>query len=187
MNRDSERSPQDSSQPDNTRDTPQSPLPLDENQALGRASALDRIRALSHLLDNAIPVPGTDYSFGIDPIIGLLPAGGDMIGTVLSAYIVLEGARFRLSLPTLTRMVFNVLLEMIVGVIPFIGDLFDVGWKANARNLRLIESHLQNPTASRAADNRFFFVLVLVFLVIIGVQIAWYIVLFRWIANTFLL
>jgi hypothetical protein len=186
MNRDSERSPQSSSQPDNVGNADQHQPLIDENQALESASALDRVRSLSHLLDNAIPVPGTNYSFGLDPIIGLLPAGGDLVGTILSAYIVLEGTRFRLSIPTLSRMVFNIVLEMIVGAIPFIGDLFDVGWKANVRNLRLIESHLQNPTTSRAADNRFFIILVLVFLLIIGAQIVWYIVLFRWIANIFL-
>lgn len=186
MTRDSERSPHPSPHPDHASDADPQPPNFNETQRLEKASGLDRIRALSHLLDNAIPIPGTGYSFGLDPIIGLLPAGGDLMGTILSAYIVLEGTRFRLSVPTLTRMVFNIVLEMIVGTIPFIGDLFDVGWKANARNLRLIEAHLQNPTTNRAADKRFFIVLVLVFLMIIGIQIAWYILVFRWIAETFL-
>lgn len=161
------------------------PDPIAESSALQRASGLDRIRALGYLLDDAIPIPGTGYSFGLDPIVGLLPAGGDIVGTVLSAYIVLEAARFRLSVPTLTRMVFNILLETVVGTIPLIGDLFDVGWKANAKNLRLLESHLQDPTRSQAADQRFFIVVVLALGILIVLQIIWYIAVIRFLAHLF--
>ncbi|MEM7772126.1 MAG: DUF4112 domain-containing protein [Cyanobacteria bacterium P01_E01_bin.6] len=156
-----------------------------EDMRLEDATGLDRIRVLSHLLDNAIPIPGTGYSFGLDPIIGLLPAGGDVVGTLLSAYIVLEASRFRLSVPTLTRMMFNILLEMIVGTVPLIGDLFDLGWKANAKNLKLIEAHLQHPDENQAADKRFFIILVIAFIIIIAVQISWYIAVFQFLANLF--
>ncbi len=194
MNRDTERSPQPGSNPhDSQHPSPQPSSQSDEPSfyspaerlTLERQSGLDRIRALSHLLDNAIPIPGTDYSFGLDPIIGLLPAGGDVVGTVLSAYIVLEATRFRLTVPTLSRMFFNILLDMVVGTIPFIGDLFDMGWKANAKNLRLIEAHLQHPEASQSADRKFFVILVLAFIVIIAVQIAWYVVVFQLVASLF--
>lgn len=170
--------------------TPQGDRPVNledahERHRLEHASRLDRIRALSHLLDNAITIPGTDYSFGLDPIIGLLPGGGDVVGTILSAYIVLEATRFRLSVPTLTRMLFNIVLEMIVGMIPVLGDLFDVGWKANAKNLRLIEAHLQDPDKNKAADKRFFIVLVIALLVIIAVQIALYVAVVQLISSFF--
>ncbi|MEB3214036.1 MAG: DUF4112 domain-containing protein [Leptolyngbyaceae bacterium] len=166
-------------------DRPGEPEILSEHQRLEKASGLDRIRALSYLLDSAIPVPGTDYSFGLDPIIGLLPAGGDVIGTVLSAYIVLEAARFRLPIPTLTRMMFNIVLEMLVGMIPVLGDLFDAGWKANAKNLRLLEAHLHAPDVNKAADKKFFIVLVVAFIVIIAVQIALYVAVFQLISSFF--
>jgi hypothetical protein len=154
-----------------------------EHERLSDAAGLDRIRALSYLLDSAIPVPGTNYSFGLDPIIGLLPGGGDIMGTVLSAYIVLEATRFRLSIPTLTRMMFNIVLEMLVGIVPVVGDLFDVGWKANVKNLRLIEAHLRDPEENKAADKRFFIILVIAFIVIIAAQIALYVALFQWISS----
>ena len=115
MNRDPKRSPNSSPQSQISDDNADANNRSTEYETLERASGLDRIRALSHLLDEAIPIPGTGYSFGLDPIIGLLPAGGDVMGTILSAYIVLEAARFRLSAPTLTRMIFNIVLEMIVG------------------------------------------------------------------------
>ena len=186
MNRDPRRSPNSSPQSHVSDDPINANHRSTEYEPLGKAASLDRIRALSRLLDDAIPIPGTGYSFGLDPIIGLLPAGGDVMGTILSAYIVLEAVRFKLSAPTLTRMIFNIVLEMIVGTVPFIGDLFDLGWKANSKNVRLIEAHLQQPQESQKADKTFFVILVIAFIVIIAVQITWYIVLFRILSNLFL-
>lgn len=105
------------------------------------------------------------------------------MGTVLSAYIVLEAARFRLPGATLTRMVFNIALEMVVGTVPLIGDAFDVGWKANAKNLRLLESHLEEPTEHRTADRKFFIILGLALLALIVLQIVWYVMVFRWLVS----
>lgn len=157
----------------------------DELERLGRSAGLDRIRGLSYLLDNAIPIPGTGYSFGLDPIIGLLPGGGDIVGTLLSAYIVLEAARFRLSVPTMIRMVFNIVLEMVVGTVPVVGDLFDVGWKANAKNLKLLESHLERPHESRAADQNFFVALVLVLVGLVALQLIWYVAVVKLLVSLF--
>ncbi|MGB3491483.1 MAG: DUF4112 domain-containing protein [Elainellaceae cyanobacterium] len=154
-----------------------------ELDSLSRTAGLDRIRGLSHLLDNAIPIPGTGYSFGLDPILGLLPAGGDVMGTVLSAYIVLEAARFRLPGATLTRMVFNIVLEMVVGTVPLIGDLFDVGWKSNIQNLKLLEAHLEEPTEYRTADRKFLVILVLALVAVVAVQIVWYVTVFQWLVS----
>ncbi len=105
------------------------------------------------------------------------------MGTVLSAYIVLEAARFRLPGATLTRMVFNIALDMIVGTVPLIGDAFDVGWKANAKNLKLLESHLEAPTPNRTADRKFFILLALALLALIVLQVFWYVTIFRWIVE----
>lgn len=115
---------------------------------------LRRLRALSFLLDSAIPVPGTRWRVGLDPLLGLLPGFGDAAGAVLSAYIMLGAARLGVSRATLLRMAANVGVEAVVGAIPLVGDLFDAGWKANSRNLRLVEEHLSRPgrveRASRA-------------------------------------
>ncbi|NET31507.1 MAG: DUF4112 domain-containing protein [Cyanothece sp. SIO1E1] len=120
-----------------------------------QSSGLKRIRVLSHILDNAIPIPGTRYRIGLDPILGLIPGGGDVLGAILSIYIVIEAARFGLPRATLIRMVFNLLLETVVGALPILGDIFDVAWKANARNMTLLETHLANPHPNQAADRRF--------------------------------
>lgn len=85
-------------------------------------------------------------------MLGLIPGFGDATGAVLSAYIVLASARLGAPKATLLRMAANVAVESLVGVIPLIGDLFDAGWKANLRNLRLLEAHLAEPTATARAS-----------------------------------
>ncbi|NER26335.1 MAG: DUF4112 domain-containing protein, partial [Symploca sp. SIO1C4] len=106
-------------------------------------SALTRLRRLSNLLDNAIPIPGTPYRIGLDPILSLLPGAGDFLASLLSIYIVIEAARLRIPQATLVQMIGNILLDTVVGCVPMLGDLFDVGWKANVKNVALLEKQLK--------------------------------------------
>ncbi|MBD2464295.1 DUF4112 domain-containing protein [Oscillatoria sp. FACHB-1407] len=138
--------------------------------------ALQRVRVVGKLLDNAVPIPGTSYRVGIDPLLGLLPGGGDAVGFVLSAYIVLEALRFRLPKETIIRMGTNLLMDSVVGSVPILGDIFDVTWKANARNLALLEAHLANPRPQRAAD-RWFVVAVVIAILLLGLGIITVVVL----------
>lgn len=108
----------------------------------GREDALRRIDRLSYLLDNSIKVPGVNYRVGWDALIGLVPGVGDAVGLVLSSYIVVEAARIGAPRSLLVRMAGNVAVEALVGAIPLLGDLFDATWKANARNMHLLRSHL---------------------------------------------
>ena len=144
--------------------------PSNPKTLAAHAATLKRVRALSHLLDNAIPIPGLGYRIGLDPILGLLPGGGDLFSGLLSAYIVIEAARLGASAASLTRMVFNILLEVLVGTAPMVGDVFDAAWKANAKNMALLEAHMQNPQPSHRADKLFVILLIIGLLaVIIGV------------------
>ena len=104
--------------------------------------ALRRSRKVSHLMDEAVRVPGTDYRVGLDPILGVAPVGGDAVALVLSLYPILEAARHDLPKSTIARMLLNVTLDATVGSIPVLGTLFDAVWKANERNVRLMERHL---------------------------------------------
>jgi hypothetical protein len=133
-----------------------------------RAATLDRLRRLSHLLDNAIPLPGVGYRIGLDPLIGLLPGGGDLFTGLISVYIVLEGARLGVPAATLGRMGWNILLEVVTGTIPLIGDVFDVAWKANVKNVALLERHIQNPKPSGRADQLFAIILIGSLLLLMG-------------------
>jgi Domain of unknown function (DUF4112) len=119
-----------------------------------RTSRVQALRTLTKLLDSAFQVPGTRFRFGLDPIIGIIPGIGDAIGAVLSAVIVFQAARLGISRSTLLRMMGNVVLDTVIGEIPVLGDLFDAGWKANTRNLDLLEAHLDQPAATASSSRR---------------------------------
>ena len=113
---------------------------------------LQRVRGLAWLLDNSIPIPGTRMRIGLDAVIGLIPGLGDAAGAVLSSYILLEAGKLGAPRSTLLRMGANVLVESVVGIVPLVGDLFDAGWKANQRNLALLERSLESPALARRRD-----------------------------------
>jgi hypothetical protein len=103
---------------------------------------IERMDAAATLLDDGLGVPGTDFRFGLDPLLGLLPVAGDTVATVLSLYIVLEAARAGVSKPTLARMALNLAVDYVSGLVPVAGDLFDAYWKANRRNVDLAKHDL---------------------------------------------
>ena len=103
---------------------------------------LRRIRKIAKLLDTAIGIPGTKFRIGLDPILGLLPGGGDLIGAGISAYMIYLAASFGLEKSEISKMVKNIALETFVGFIPIVGDIFDFYFKANIRNLDILEQHL---------------------------------------------
>ena len=109
-------------------------------------------RLLARLLDDAIPIPGTSYRIGIDPLLGLVPGIGDVLGALLSAWILVIAARIGAPPAVLARMGLNMAIDALAGAIPVAGDLFDAGWKANARNLRLVEDWLERPAPIRRAS-----------------------------------
>ena len=104
-------------------------------------SRLRRLEKLAQLLDTALPIPGTRFRIGLDGLLGLVPGVGDTIGAAFSAYIILEAARLGFSKGTLLRMSGNVAVETLIGAVPILGDIFDIAWKANIRNLALLRAH----------------------------------------------
>jgi len=115
----------------------------------------NRLRRLAWLLDSAIPIPGTRLTIGLDALIGLVPFAGDLLGVLLSGYIVAEAARLGASRSVLARMAFNIAVEGLAGLVPFAGDLFDAAWKANQRNVRLLERWLDEPGRAERASTGF--------------------------------
>ena len=122
---------------------------------LVHAPRLKRIRQLSQLLDGAIVIPGTKYRIGLDPILGLIPGGGDTVSAALSGYIIIEAARMGLPRQALMQMVGNLVIDTVAGSVPVVGDVFDVFSKANMRNLQIVESHAQAPITSAKTDKLF--------------------------------
>src|SRR5215217_983180 len=105
-----------------------------ESSPLGRTERIARLRRLAVLLDSAIRLPG-GFRIGADGLIGLAPGVGDALTTALAAYIVYEASQLGLPRHKLWRMAGNVAIDSVVGAVPLLGDLFDVVFKANLRNL----------------------------------------------------
>jgi hypothetical protein len=105
---------------------------------------------LANWLDSKFEIPGTGVRFGLDPILGLLPGIGDTLSAIPAGHIILTGQRMGASNVVVAKMVGNVAVDMVAGFIPFLGDLLDLGFKANRRNLRLLHRHLSEHRA--AAD-----------------------------------
>ena len=148
-----------------------------------KAPTLKRLRQLSRLLDNVITIPGTKIGFGLDPIIGLIPIGGDFLGVMFSSYIILEAARLGVSRATLSKMVLNVIIDGLVGAVPVLGDLFDFAWTANSYNLKLLEEYLKFPSEQRSADRWFIFAVLAGLLLISIVLVALSVILIRILWN----
>jgi hypothetical protein len=111
-----------------------------------------RIRALARVLDSAVRIPGTQITFGLDSIIGLVPGVGDLAGAAMSGYIVYSAAQMGVPPAVVTRMILNLGVDTLVGSVPLLGDLFDVGFRANIRNAALLDQHLAEPVAVRRAS-----------------------------------
>ena len=105
---------------------------------------LQKIRKIANLLDSAIGIPGTKFRIGLDPIVGLIPGGGDLITAIISSYTIYLAARLGVTKKDIGKMVQNVALETVIGTIPLFGDIFDAYFKANLRNLEIIENHVEN-------------------------------------------
>lgn len=105
---------------------------------------LARMRSLSRFLDSAVRIPGTQRRIGADAIVGLLPVAGDAAGALVSLYILYRAVLLGVPVRTLVRMCVNLLVDVAVGSIPVVGDVFDVTWKANERNVDLVERFLDS-------------------------------------------
>ena len=136
-----------------------------------RDRQLERLRRFAYWLDSGIRLPGTRLRIGLDPILGLVPGLGDAAGAVLAAWFLVAGVRRAISRATLARIAFNIAVDALIGAVPLLGDLFDFAWKANLRNVALLERQLDDPIGGRRADRLFVWLmagsLVLVFSVLV--------------------
>jgi Domain of unknown function (DUF4112) len=102
---------------------------------------LARLRRVAELLDSAVGIPGTRIRFGLDSIAGLIPGIGDGAAAAVGLWFVWEAAQLGVPKPKLARMLANLGIDFTVGSVPLLGDVFDVVWKANRRNYRIITEH----------------------------------------------
>ena len=123
---------------------------LAASPASGQDAARRQVEDLAHLLDSAFRVPGTNRRFGIDGILGLVPGVGDAAGLILSSGVILQAVRLGARGATVGRMVVNVGIDAVFGSIPVLGSIFDFVFKANNRNVALLQEHVGDPDGTRA-------------------------------------
>ena len=118
----------------------------------GQTRRLEALRQVARFLDSAFLVPGTRYRIGLDPILGLIPGLGDLASPLFSIAVLWQARDLGVPKVVQLRMLFNVAIDTIVGVIPIAGDLFDVAWKSNERNLALLDHHALEEHRASAGD-----------------------------------
>jgi hypothetical protein len=109
---------------------------------------LKRIRLLSRVLDEQFRIPGTTYRVGLDGLLGLIPGVGDAAGALLSTYILYDAIRLGAPSTVLLRMIANIGIDAVGGVIPIVGDIFDMAWKTNKKNAALLHAYLASQRTS---------------------------------------
>ena len=108
-----------------------------------RSEALERLDGFSRLFDSAFVLPGTNVRFGIEAVMRLVPGIGDAAASALSCWLLYEAHRLNVPSHVFGRMVLNVAIEGVVGAVPFLGDLFDVGFRANRRNVKILKDYFE--------------------------------------------
>lgn len=145
-----------------------------------RLSTVRRLRRMSYLLDDVIRIPGTPFRIGIDPLLDLIPIGGDFLGTAFSVYIVVEAARLGLPRSALGQMVWNILFDTLIGTVPVLGTLADATWKANTKNIALLEEHFDVHHTPKQANWLFLALLLAGLLLVVVFLAAVSVIILRW-------
>jgi hypothetical protein len=142
----------------------------------GRFFSNENLDILPHLLDDCFRIPGTRIRFGVDGIVGLIPAIGDVLAGLASCILIFAAWVRGVPYVTLARMAANLALDVVVGAIPFLGDAFDIAWKANRRNYKLLIRHIEHPRRHTWKDWLFLAVLSVILMAIFIVPLlvlAW--------------
>lgn len=136
-------------------------------------AALRRLEKLSHWLDDAIRIPGTRFRIGLESLIGLIPGIGDIAGLIMGGYVVVEAHRMGAPGELKLRMIRNVAIDALAGVIPVFGDLYDFAYRSNRRNLKMLFEHYQ-PKSAPLPRTRPFGRLALILLLGLAVAGGWW-------------
>lgn len=116
-----------------------------DGEAVPMDERLQRVERLARWMDARWTIPGTRWRMGLDGIMGLVPGIGDTLGALIACYIVYQAQELGAPRSLRMRMAANILIDLMVGSVPLVGDIFDVAWKANLRNLRLLQKFMASP------------------------------------------
>jgi hypothetical protein len=129
---------------------------------------LQRLRTIARVMDDAVRVPGTNFRVGLDALLGLVPGLGDVAGGLTTAYTIVAAQKLGAPRIVLLRMFWNVLIDTVVGSIPFLGDVFDAAYRANRRNVQLLESYMTAPTRTQRASKAFLVAVIVALVLVVG-------------------
>jgi hypothetical protein len=162
--------------------------PGDDREERGRR-ALQRLRAVTVLFDQAFAIPGTRWRFGIDALFGLIPGLGDIAGAVVAVYALHVARALGAPQVVQVRMLGNIALDALVGTVPVLGDLFDFAFKAQTRNLKLLDAYLATPQLTGRRSRRGLILIsiaiAIVFATLTALGIWMLYMLFRWLGALF--
>ena len=143
-------------------------FPDAEAQQPPRSPTEQRLHKLAWILDSVVPLPG-GFRLGIDSLVGLIPGFGDFATAIISTYIMSEGVRSKAPKSVLKRMLGNVAVDTAVGSIPIVGDIFDIGYRSNLRNVNLLKDYLKEPEETGRSSK---WALLFIMLCIIGLVVG---------------
>ncbi|GGC59152.1 DUF4112 domain-containing protein [Marinobacter halophilus] len=136
-------------------------------------ATLKRLEKFSRFTDSSIGVPFTRFKFGVEAIIGLVPVVGDFVGLVLSSYVLVEAQRAGASKTVKRRMLRNMVIDFLGGLLPVVGDAFDAIYKANTRNTGLLRNYLEQQLAVEPTPPPFPWKVLIGLSIFIAVMAGW--------------
>jgi hypothetical protein len=105
---------------------------------------IEDLEKFADWMDSKFQIPGTQINFGLDSLFGLIPGVGDTITMASTGYLLRKAQEYNMPKLTMAHMVWNMFIDWLIGLIPLLGDIFDIGWKSNKKNVALIKKHLEN-------------------------------------------
>ncbi len=130
------------------------------------------LETLAHALDGLFRIPGTDWRFGLDALVGMIPGVGDAATSVASFSILIAAVRYRVPKVVILRMALNLAIDYVVGSIPLLGDAFDFVWKANTKNLHLLRSRGRDVQLGASANTGDYVFVIGIVVVLVGLLVA---------------
>lgn len=140
-------------------------------QQITKQEKAQRLEKLAWILDSIIPIPGTNWRIGLDGLIGLIPGVGDISAGAISTYILYQALRMGVPTMVVGRMLLNIVMESVVGVIPFFGDIFDFAFKANKRNVELLREYVDQPDTVKRRSTFTVIITIVGFLLVLGLLV----------------
>jgi hypothetical protein len=151
--------------------------------------SLEHLRAISQLFDQAFAIPGTKWRFGIDALFGLVPGLGDIAGALVAVYAMRVARRLNAPPVLQLHMLSNIALDAVIGMVPVLGDLFDFAFKAQTRNLALLDAYVATPRKAARRSRRGLWLIALATLFVfatLGALGLWLLfILFHWLGSLF--